>query len=227
MADFWQQEYLMAPRTHEELRSHFELHEAGHVFGLFARLRLTRLLFRYPPRLVWAFYVLITCFLSIAIISALAALTGKSVCVSFFGTDGVPALLYSACPRIESTSCLARTCGWTRMRVSSLACDGQWLGRRGTTGRGSLADGARGSVFPERYRCGHGDVARQPSARRRDDADRVAWPVIETDTIADDRGGGVLAGRGSIHHQPVGGPCLPVVGGSGCALTSSVLAALQ
>ncbi len=67
----------MAPRTPEELRSHFELHEAGHVFGLIERLRLTRLLFRYPPRLVWAVYVLISCFISIAIISALAALTGN------------------------------------------------------------------------------------------------------------------------------------------------------
>lgn len=65
------------PRTHGELRSHFELHQAGHVFGLIERLRLTQLLYRYPARLVWAVYVLTTCFISIAIISALAALTGN------------------------------------------------------------------------------------------------------------------------------------------------------
>ena len=48
-------------RTHEELRSRFERHEAEHVVGLFARFRLTRLLLRYPPGAVWAGYVLITC----------------------------------------------------------------------------------------------------------------------------------------------------------------------
>lgn len=64
-------------RSHEALRSHFELHEAGHVFGLIARWRLTRLLFVYPPRVVWAVYVLFTCFISIAVASALAALTGN------------------------------------------------------------------------------------------------------------------------------------------------------
>src|SRR5579875_2998785 len=62
-------------RTHEELRSHFERHEAGHVFGLFARFRLTRLLLRYPARAVWAGYVLITCFVSIAVISSVAVIT--------------------------------------------------------------------------------------------------------------------------------------------------------
>ena len=67
----------MPHRTHEELRSHFESHEAGHVFGLIEGLRLTHLLFRYPARLVWAVYVLITCFVSVAMISALAALTGN------------------------------------------------------------------------------------------------------------------------------------------------------
>jgi CBS-domain-containing membrane protein len=67
----------MPPRTHEELRTHFEAHEAGHVFGLLERMRLTRLLLRYPPRSVWAAYVLITCFVSVATLSALAALTGN------------------------------------------------------------------------------------------------------------------------------------------------------
>lgn len=62
-------------RTHEELRSDFERHEAGHVFGLFMRFRLTRFLLRYPPRAVWAVYVLITCFVSIAVISCAAVIT--------------------------------------------------------------------------------------------------------------------------------------------------------
>ena len=67
----------MNERTPEELRSHFEAHEAGHVFGLVERLRLTRLLARYPARLVWAAYVMITCFISIAILSAIATLSGS------------------------------------------------------------------------------------------------------------------------------------------------------
>lgn len=62
-------------RTHEELRSHFEHHEAGHVFGLFARFRPTRLLLRYPARSVRAGYVLITCFVSIAVVSSVAVIT--------------------------------------------------------------------------------------------------------------------------------------------------------
>lgn len=65
------------PRTHEEFKSHFEHHEAGHVFGLFARFRLTRLLLRYPARAVWAAYVLLTCFLSISVIASVAVVTGN------------------------------------------------------------------------------------------------------------------------------------------------------
>jgi len=62
-------------RTAEELRSHFERYEAEHVFGLFVRFPLARFLLRYPPRSVWAAYVLITCFVSIGVISSVAVIT--------------------------------------------------------------------------------------------------------------------------------------------------------
>ncbi len=61
----------------EQWRERFERHEAGHVFHTLARFRLTRLLLRYPVRLVWAGYVLLGCFVSIAAISSLAVLTGN------------------------------------------------------------------------------------------------------------------------------------------------------
>ncbi len=57
--------------------THFEAHEAGHVFELVERLRLTRLLAIYPARLVWAAYVLISCFFSIAVVSSKAVMTGN------------------------------------------------------------------------------------------------------------------------------------------------------
>jgi CBS domain-containing membrane protein len=62
----------MPRRTSDELRSHFEDHDAGHVFALIEQFRLTRLLSYYPARLTIAVYVLIGCFSSIATVSAVA-----------------------------------------------------------------------------------------------------------------------------------------------------------
>lgn len=49
--------------------------EARHVVELVERMQLTRLLKRLPPRLVWAAYVFINGFLTIALLSLLAVAT--------------------------------------------------------------------------------------------------------------------------------------------------------
>ncbi len=125
-----QQPSLVPPRTHEELRSHFEHHEAGHVFGLMERLRLTRLLFRYPPRLVWAVYVLISCFVSIAIISTLAVLTGNPF---VFPSLGPTAYLLFFTPLAQASSPRHALLG----HAIGLACGYLALFATGTMGGGA------------------------------------------------------------------------------------------
>ena len=88
-------------RTHEELRSDFERHEAGHVFELLARFRLTRFLLRYPARAVWAGYVLVTCFVSIAVISSVAVVTENPF---IFPSLGPTAYLVFFAPLARSSS---------------------------------------------------------------------------------------------------------------------------
>jgi CBS-domain-containing membrane protein len=91
----------MARRTSDELRSHFESHDAGHVFALVEQLRLTRLLSRYPARLTIAAYVLIGCSVSIAIISAVAFVTRNPL---IFPSLGPTAYLLFFTPLARSSS---------------------------------------------------------------------------------------------------------------------------
>ncbi|HLI29754.1 MAG TPA: HPP family protein [Terriglobia bacterium] len=123
----------LPPRTPENLRSHFESHEAIHVFGLIERLRMTRLLFRYPPRFVWAAYVLITCFISIALISALAVFTGNPF---VFPSLGPTAYLLFFTPLARASSPRHALLG----HAIGLACGYLALYATGTLNRGAVLE---------------------------------------------------------------------------------------
>jgi len=127
-------EILMEPQTREKVRAHFEAHEATHVFGLVERLSLTRLLIRYPARLVWALYVLINCFFSIAIISTLAVLTGTPF---VFPSLGPTAYLLFFTPLARAASprhalfghAIGLVCGYLSLVVTGTAAGGAGLQR--------------------------------------------------------------------------------------------------
>lgn len=79
-----------------------EEHEAAaHVVQLLHRIRLHWLLRHLPPRVVWAGYVFFNSFLTIAILSALAGLTGSPF---VFPSLGPTAYLFFFAPMGKSSS---------------------------------------------------------------------------------------------------------------------------
>ncbi len=89
------------PRTPEETRSHYEYHGAGHVLAFAERLRLASLMHHFPPLAVWAVYVLINCFIAIALLSFLAVVTGNPF---VFPSLGPTAYLFFFTPLVRSAN---------------------------------------------------------------------------------------------------------------------------
>ena len=116
-------------RTQEEVRSHFQRQEADHVFGVFARFRLTRLLLRYPARVVWAGYVLITCVISIGVISSIAVMTKNPL---VFPSLGPTAYLLFFTPLARASSprhallghAIGIVCGYVALLTSGATATG-------------------------------------------------------------------------------------------------------
>ncbi len=181
-----QRSFFPQPRSHEEMRSHFQSHGAGHVFELIERLRLTRLLLRYPARLVWA--AVRTDHLLFQHCDHIGAGRShrQSLCVPFPGTNSVLAFLYTSCPRIESPACIAWTRNRPGMRIHRAVSDWHNCRCGRIAARRSLADGSSSGVFLERDRSIYGFVSSQPSSGRRDNAHRVTWIVVNTNRVADD-----------------------------------------
>lgn len=73
----------------------------AHVAVLLRRLRLDGLLHRFPPRSVWALYMLVNGFLTIALLALLAVLTGSSF---VFPSLGPTAYLLFTAPLAENSS---------------------------------------------------------------------------------------------------------------------------
>src|SRR5579875_915215 len=88
-------------RTHAEVRSHYERHGAGHVFAFAEAVRLARLMHYFPPLGVWAVYVLINGFIAIALLSALAVITGNPF---IFPSLGPTAYLFFFTPLVRSAN---------------------------------------------------------------------------------------------------------------------------
>lgn len=89
---------------HSRHQSRFaqEEHQATlHVEGFLRRIRLHWLLRHLPPRLVWAVYVFINSFITIAILSLLAGFTGSPF---VFPSLGPTAYLFFFAPMGESSS---------------------------------------------------------------------------------------------------------------------------
>ena len=213
----------MTPKTHEELRSHFELHEAGHVFSLIERLRLTQLLYRYPLRLVWALYVLFTCFVSIGIIATLAVFTRNPF---IFPSLGPTAYLLFFTPLARASS--------PRHALLGHAI-GILFGYLALFATGTLAPGAglqRGIPWPTILAAAFSlsatgaamvIIPRQSSSSGRHNSDRVIGSVVETAGTVGDRGSRRVVSRRGTHHQSPGRHFLSLVGISCSAVCSPAL----
>jgi CBS domain-containing membrane protein len=77
------------------------MHRVEHVFGLIDRLRLGWLLAHLPPTFVWAVYVALNCFVTIALLTLLALLTHNPF---VFPSLGPTAYLYFFSPMGQSSS---------------------------------------------------------------------------------------------------------------------------
>ncbi|HVW78929.1 MAG TPA: HPP family protein [Alloacidobacterium sp.] len=90
------------PSEHRHPWFRVEEHErAQHVVGLLDRLRLSWLLAHFPPRIVWAAYVFINGFLTIALLAVLAFLTRTPF---VFPSLGPTAYLFFFTPLAEAAS---------------------------------------------------------------------------------------------------------------------------
>ena len=96
-----------------------------HVFGLVDRLRLGWLLKHFPPLLVWTLYVFVNGFITIALLSLLAVLTGSAF---VFPSLGPTAYLFFFSPLVESASpknailghAIGLACGYGALRFAAL-----------------------------------------------------------------------------------------------------------
>jgi CBS-domain-containing membrane protein len=108
-----------------ELRSGLRSSGTEHIFKLVDRLRLTWLLKRFPSRLVHALYVFVNGFITIALLSLLAVLTGTTF---VFPSLGPTAYLFFFSPLAESASpknailghAIGLACGYGAFRFSAL-----------------------------------------------------------------------------------------------------------
>ena len=89
--------------------------EAAHVTALLRRLRLTWLLRHLPPRGVWAAYVFVNGFVTIALLALLAGLTGTPF---VFPSLGPTAYLFFFAPLAPTSSPRNAVCG----HAIGLAC---------------------------------------------------------------------------------------------------------
>lgn len=126
-----------------DLLERLEQLEAEVVHGLVRRLRLRWLLHRFPPRLVWAGFMLVNGFLSVGLLGLVALLSRK---LFLFPSLGPTAYLFFFMPRAPSSSprnalfghALALLCGWGALWLVGLDHAPSTL-QEGVNGRRVLA----------------------------------------------------------------------------------------
>jgi CBS-domain-containing membrane protein len=79
----------------------FERHGPGHIQALLDKMRLMPLMNRFPPRLVWSAYVLLSGFITIALLSVVAMFTNNPF---VFPSLGPTAYLYFFAPLARASS---------------------------------------------------------------------------------------------------------------------------
>ena len=100
-------------------------HRAEHVFRLIERLRLSWLLAHLPPTFVWATYVALNSFVTIALLTLLALLTRNPF---VFPSLGPTAYLFFFSPQTESASprnavlghLIGLICGFAAYRITGM-----------------------------------------------------------------------------------------------------------
>ncbi len=93
---------------------------AGHVLSLIDRLRLNWLLAHLPPKIVWAVYVFLNSFITIALLTSLALGHAQPVCLSLTWSDGLSVLLYAVGGILNSTERGVWSCHRAALRIFRL-----------------------------------------------------------------------------------------------------------
>ncbi len=99
---------MLEPRHHPTLLEKLEALEAELVHGLVTRLGLAGLLQRLPARLVWAGCLFVNCFASLALLAALAMVTGTPL---VFPSLGPTAFLFFFNPLAPAATPRNALCG--------------------------------------------------------------------------------------------------------------------
>jgi CBS domain-containing membrane protein len=99
---------MTEPRQPHTWLEKIEAFETELMHGLLGRLRLAGLLKRYPARLVWAGFMFLNGFITIALLSGLAMLSGTPL---IFPSLGPTAFLFFANPTDASSSPRNALCG--------------------------------------------------------------------------------------------------------------------
>ena len=112
-------------KSNRDPLNHAPNHGAAHVFRLLERLRLNWLLAHLPPTLVWAAYVALNSFVTIALLTLLALLTRNPF---VFPSLGPTAYLFFFSPQVESASprnavlghLIGLLCGFAAYRITGM-----------------------------------------------------------------------------------------------------------
>ena len=151
-------------------------HRAEHVFRLMERLRLSWLLAHLPPTFVWAAYVALNSFVTIALLTLLALLSRNPF---VFPSLGPTAYLFFFSPHGGirlSSECRAWTFDRAPLRLRGLS-DHRHARRfrKGSVVRSIGHAFSHPRLRSRTYRSDHGPAARQSSAGRCDHNDRFTW----------------------------------------------------
>jgi hypothetical protein len=149
---------------------------AEHVFRLMERLRLAWLLKHFPPLFVHALYMFVNGFITIALLSLLAVLTGAFV----FPSLGPTAYLFFFSPLADSASpkdtilghAIGLACGYGALQFALE------YGRK-LRSRYLLAQNIGGGALSGVHRHLHGAAAHKPSTSRRYHSDRLSRNSVD------------------------------------------------
>jgi HPP family len=162
--------------------------DAVHVVQLLERLRLTWLLAHLPAKLVWALYVLLNGFITIAVLAFVAAVTDSPF---VFPSLGPTAFLFFFNPLAESSSphntlcghAIGLACGYGAYAITGMRDFPQSFSRPSLLAAHSVSSSV---AFDNRG--ADGASARESSACRSHYNDRFSWNPFPALVPAGDRG---------------------------------------
>ena len=161
--------------------------------SLLRRLRLDWLLHHFPPRLVRSLYVFVNGFVTIGVLAVLALVSRNPFVFPSLGPTAYLLFFCAAWQNLQPAKHYFRSCHRPHLRLWGIRCHRRRSTAVWSASRNLLAKNPCGGAFALNNGRIHGSVRRQPSARRRDHADRFPRNYFETERTGHYRSGGVPA----------------------------------